>query len=475
MSLRLKRKRECENSLNIGKLNTLKNEFNKNKINKLIQNSLCTNSLHRVSEKREYMQSRDNEFSHTLDPVLEISNQGLSGRCWLFAVLNVMRHELIRKFELNREFELSESYVCFYEKLEKCNYFLTQILDYDSLDLTNEKLRLLLACGCQDGGFWISCVNLIEKYGIIPQSCYRESLNSFSTSTMNEVLDTKLREFATELTNEPDKKKRILMKEKMMEQIYSILCKLLGTPPNPNEKFNWSFSMYMDLSKQIEREQKRQHIDGHYENLQVKNTFEITPLEFYSHFIVNKFNDYISLGNDPRNQYHKYYQSFDNDIVIEGKRNGYYNVPIEILSNTCIRSIMDNTPVEFSCDVRKYLNIEEELLDNKCYDFKLVFDDDFDKLTKEQSMKCYDSHATHAMVFVGVDLDNEGNPLKWKVENSWGRHENSNGYYTMSHEWFKRYVFDVVVQNKYIEKKLLHNYDTESKNPITLPEYDVMA
>ena len=173
MSLRLKRKRECENSLNIEKLNTLKNEFNKNKINKLIQNSLCTNSLHRVSEKREYMQSRDNEFSHTLDPVLEISNQGLSGRCWLFAVLNVMRHELIRKYELNREFELSESYVCFYEKLEKCNYFLTQILDYDSLDLTNEKLRLLLACGCQDGGFWISCVNLIEKYGIIPQSCYR--------------------------------------------------------------------------------------------------------------------------------------------------------------------------------------------------------------------------------------------------------------------------------------------------------------
>ena len=116
----------------VAKLNKMKKEFYKDDTNRIIQNSLCTNNLLNISEVREYMQSRDCYFSNVLDPELIVSNQGLSGRCWMFAFLNVIRHELVRKYQLPHDFELSESYLCFYEKLEKCNSFLNKFLDKDT-------------------------------------------------------------------------------------------------------------------------------------------------------------------------------------------------------------------------------------------------------------------------------------------------------------------------------------------------------
>lgn len=461
----------------VERLVNLKRDFNSSQVNRLIQNSLCTNSLERVTEDREYMQSRDSEFSHTLDPELVVSNQGLSGRCWMFAVLNVMRHEMVRKFNLHHDFELSESYLCFYEKLEKCNFFLSKVSKMDQLDLADRYTIQLLSCGSADGGLWVTCANLIKKYGIIPQSCYRESIHSFSTDTMNNVLDGKLREFALKLIQEKNHSKRPEMKDAMMTEIYEILCKMLGTPPNPNEKFQWAFTLYMDLTDQIERETKRRKT-GDYENLQIKNTFEITPLEFYEQFVVNSFDSYCHFGNDPRNPYYQYYEGYDDDVVVGGNKNGFFNVPIELLSEMSANSIIDNTPVEFDCDVIKYLNPVEELMDNKCYNYSLVFGENFDSLTKEQGLLCAQSNANHAMVFVGVDMTKEGEPIKWKVENSWGRHEaieKSTGYYTMSHDWFNRYVYNIVVQDKYVPKDLMKQYKKAIKKPVVLPLFDIMA
>jgi len=471
-----KRVRDDTNTdaVKIESLKQLKDDFFSNPTNKLIQNALCTNHLYNVAEVREYMQSHDNNFSHTLDPELEISDQGSSGRCWMFAVLNVMRHELVRKFNLTHNFELSESYVCFYEKLEKCNYFLTEFMDKETIDLNCPKMRSIIHEGCEDGGLWITCANLIEKYGIIPKTCYHESFNSSSTGTLINTINYKLKEFATLLINEKDKSKRPAMKENMMSQIYDILCKMLGTPPNPNEKFDWSFTLHVDISDQLEREKNRKK-NGKYENVQIKTTYSITPLEFYEKFIVNKFGDYVKLGNDPRNKYEKYYQSFNRDPVVEGDRNGYYNINMDLMSKLCIKSIIDNTPVEFDCDAGKYLNPTEELFDDKCYDYSLVFGHKFYDMTKQQMMNCGESYANHAMILVGVDLDKNGNPLKWKVENSWGREENTTGYYTMSHDWFIKYVYNVVIQRKYFTKAFLKKYNNAVGNPVTLPEFDLMA
>ena len=465
---------ESTDHISTNDLTEYKQKFNKNISNKLIQNSLCTNYLHKVSEVRDYMQSRDIEFSNTLDPELEVSNQGLSGRCWMFAVLNVMRHELIRKYQLPRAFELSEGYLCFYEKLEKCNYVLAEFLNADHIDTNDSHVRRLLYNGCDDGGLWVTCANLIKKYSIIPKTCYRESINSFSTDTMNNTVNYKLREFVSLLVNEPDKTKRLEMKNTMINQLYEMLCKMLGTPPNPNEKFKWSFVTHLDLTDRLEREKKRKD-QNQYENLEIKNTFELTPLEFYHNFIVNQLDDYVMIGNDPRNEYNKYYQSYDRDVVVDGERNGFFNLSIDDIADICTRSIVDNTPVEFDCDVSKYLNPDEELLDTNCYNYDIVFGDKFETMTKQQAMECYESHANHAMVLVGVDIDQNENIIKWKVENSWGRDSETTGYYTMSHDWFKKYVFGVVVQRKYLTPYLLKLYDLEFNRPVTLKRFDIMA
>ena len=463
----------------VSKLNRLKKKFYKDDTNRIIQNSLCSNHLYRISEVREYMQSRDCDFSHILDPELVVSNQGLSGRCWMFAFLNVIRHELVRKYQLPHDFELSESYLCFYEKIEKCNFFLSKFLESDEIDSHDLKTQGLLLQGCEDGGHWITCANLIKKYGIIPKTCFRESINSYSTETMNSILNYKLREFSIQLVAEKIQSKKASMKDKMMEQIYDMLCKLLGTPMNPNESFKWSYTLRLDLNDQLEREKKRHKSDGQFENLKIKKTLDITPLKFYNDFIVNDISDYLRIGNDPRNKYNKYYESFEENIVIGGERNGFYNLDIKEIAKLCIQSITDNTPVEFDCDVSQYINPFEELLDTKCYNYDLLFNTSFNNLTKKQMMECMESYPNHAMVLTGVDLDSKGNPIKWKVENSWGRihgeEDASSGYYTISHEWFEKFVYNVVVYKKYATWRLNKNYNESIASPITLPENDIMG
>lgn len=467
-------------AIDTNNLEKLNSKFMSNPTNLLIQNTLCQNTLYSVSENREYMQQRDINFSNEVDPELDVTNQGGTGRCWMFAPLNVMRSEIIRKLKLDREFELSQSYLCFYEKLEKCNYFLCQFMEMDQINLQDSSIREILAYGCDDGAHWETFQNLVEKYGVIPRSCYKESINSFMTSVLIEVLNSKLGEFALTLISEKNKSKRSKMKQEMINQIHDILCKMLGTPPHPTQKFYWSFEFHLDTLDHVEREQKRRKTEK-FENYQTKGTMHITPLEFYDKFALTKSEDLVRLAHDPRNPYYKYYESFRNDFVIGGKKPGYFNVPIEVLSDACSKSILDNTPVEFDCDVVKFLNPTEELLDDNAYDFDLTLGTKINKLSKVDMMKCLRTGPTHAMTMVGVDLCN-GIPKKWKIENSWGADGGKNvitgheatGHYHMSHTWFEKYVFGAVVRYNYVPKQLLTRYKKGQKSPITLPQFDLM-
>lgn len=481
------------NSIKLDRIISLKKDFYKDEYNRIIQNALCSNSLWQISENREYMQSRNNHFTHTLEPKLNVSNQGLSGRCWLFSLLNVMRHELIRKFQLPYDFELSESYLCFYEKLEKCNDVLTKFMDKTEIDGNDYKVRELLMGGCEDGGHWITCANLIRKYGIIPKNCFKESVHSFETDELNEILGSKIREFAYQLVQEKNKKKKAEMKEDMISQIYFILSKMLGTPPSTNEKIEWSYILRLDLNEKLERELKRKKNDGEFEILEIKKTVQVTPHDFYKEYIVNDLNDYYMFSHDPRNTYHKYYQSNNSDIVVGGERNGYYNLPIEEMIQLCVASIKGNTPIEFDCDVSKYMHSEEELFDQQCFNYDLLFKMKFGNMTKEERLKTCDSYANHAMIIVGVDCKFEEDPrdpnktieipTKFKIENSWGRSHatpmqgegDDSGYYTMSTEWFKEYVYNIVIHKNFVDAKLQKKYNLAKSKPSTLPENDIMA
>ncbi len=442
---------------------------------------MCSNYLQNVSEVREYMQSRDKYFSHTIEPKLRVTNQGMSGRCWMFAVLNVIRHELIRDLHLPYDFELSESYLSFYEKLEKCNYFLTQFMELEEINVTeNGHIRETLMSGLTEGGLWQSCGNLISKYGLVPQSCFLESVNSFDTHSINSLINSKLRQFAKELVSTPFNQ-RDKVKSKMMEEIYGILSKMLGTPPNPNEEFEWSFVPKLDMTELLEIDQNRRDT-GEFKTLEIKKNIKITPLDFYNKFVAKKMEDYLSFSNDPRNTYGKYYESFNNDAVIGAHKAGYFNIEMEYLEKMCIVSILNNTPVMFCCDIDHYMNTNQELFDTKCFNYDMVFGTAFDNLTKKETLELCESYANHAMVLVGVDLDPITNqPIKWKVENSWGRirhtlnPDDDSGYFTMSHEWFKRYVYNVLIYKDFLHRKEIVVYNNAKKNKITLPENDVMA
>lgn len=487
------------NSVSLNKLKRLKVRFYQNDANRLIQNALCCNSLHAVCENREFMQSRDNNFSHVLDPKLTVSNQGLSGRCWLFALLNVMRHELIRSLQLPFDFELSESYLCFYEKIEKCNKVLMDFINKDHIDENNLNVRAKLVEGVTDGGFWITCKNLIQKYGIIPKKCFKESQHSYATDELNEILAYKIKEFVLRLTQTP-KDQRYGLKDKMMDEIYSILVKMLGCPPDVDEKVEWSFMLREDLIEQLARESKRKESDQ-FETVQIKKSLHITPHEFYKRLIVHDLDDYYRFSNDPRNPYNKYYQSFGEDFVIGGEKNGYFNLPMEEIVKLCVVSIKNNTPVQFDCDVRKYLHNEEELLDTRCFDYESIFKMSFKDLTKEERLRVMDSYASHAMILVGVNEEhnchstcaskNEGFGVcncrgrkiatKFKIENSWGRihcdiiSQEDDGYYTAGRDWFNNYVYNVVIHKDFVDAKLKRMYNKEKMNSVMLPENDVMA
>ena len=456
-------------------LKRLKDNFNKDETNKLVQNALCSNWLYQVSEEREYMQSRDRHFSHTIEPKLVVTNQGLSGRCWMFAVLNVIRYEFIKDMHLPKDFEFSESYLSFYEKIEKCNYFLTHFMDKDEVDPEDYKTLSTLQSGLFEGGYWTSCINLIKKYGLIPKSCYLESINSFNTDVVDDLVSTKLREFSLMLVKEKPEN-RMELKSKMIEEIYAILSKMLGTPPCPTEEITWAYTPDQELIDMIRIEEEREKT-GRYKALEIKKNIKITPLDFYKKFISHNIDSYLTLSHDPRNEFNKYYESHDIDVVVGGAPHGYYNMPVESIANMCILSILDNTPIQFSCDVHHYFHPDENLFDTKSLNYNLLFKTNFDKLSKSEMLNVRESNPNHAMVLVGVDLDPLGNPIKWKIENSWGRtHESSVGdYYIMSHDWFKRYVYDVVIHKKYVSRQFFLKYRKAKQNKVVLPEFDVMC
>ena len=121
-------------------------------------------------------------------------------------------------------------------------------------------------------------------------------------------------------------------------------------------------------------------------------------------------------------------------------------------------------------------DIESELrdggiMDTELYDLDHLFDTTFG-MTKGERLDYGQSLMTHAMVFMGVDLDDEGRPLRWRVENSWGKDAGKDGYYVMTDRWFDEYTYQVVVNKKYLtddQRKLL---ETE---PVALKPWDPMG
>ncbi|CAO3638384.1 unnamed protein product [Cunninghamella echinulata] len=393
----------------------------------------------------------DHVFSVKLDVEGAITNQKQSGRCWLFAGTNVLRLAMINKYKLKDDFELSQSYLFFYDKLEKANWFLENMIDLAHEDINDRVVQYLFTAPVNDGGQYSMFVNIVNKYGVVPKSVYPETYASSSTSRLNWTVTAKLREFALQIrkaVQEGVSTNSIrVLKQGMMEDIHRIMVIFLGEPP---KSFDWE--TYDKDGKYI-----------HYKNL--------TPQKFYNDFSNFRVENTLSLINDPRNKYSKAYTVDRLGNVVGGDPVLYVNTEVDNLKELVVKTLKSGKPVWFGCDVGQFNNRKIAAMDLNVYDYDLAYDVTFN-MTKAERLLTGESLMTHAMVFTGVHIK-DGKPVKYRVANSWGNNGAvGEGFWIMSDDWFSQFVYQIVLEKDDVPKKLV---DVLKQDPHVLPAYDPMG
>ncbi|MBD3285394.1 aminopeptidase [candidate division WOR-3 bacterium] len=419
--------------------------------NRLARNAATVNPLNKIVQNRESVIASEHTFSHLIEG-LPITNQKKSGRCWMFAGLNLFRLEAAKNLKL-KEFELSQAYLMFFDKLEKANYFLENILETADEPLGSRLFMHLMNAPIPDAGQWDMFVNLVRKYGVIPKVIMPETESSSTTWPMNKVLSAKLREYAAELrkmhkkgSSEGDLRTR---KSKMLEVVYRMLAIHMGEPPSA---FNWQ---WRDKDNKF-------HRDG-----------VITPHEFYEKYVKFDMDSTACLINCPTQDkpFNKMYTIEYLGNMVGGDIIRYLNVDIDTFKKAAVNMIADGKPVWFGCDVGKMIDRDAGILNDQLYDYGLLYNTEF-KADKVERVDYGHSVMTHAMVLTGVDLDEDNKPVKWRVENSWGDKVGDKGYFVMSDAWFEGYTYEIAVEKKYLSKELLEVLETE---PVRLPPWDPMG
>lgn len=418
---------------------------------RLARNAVTHSQIDNIAMNWEVFGRINHTFSNMVSGEMKVTNQEKSGRCWIFAGLNLLRIYMGRKYNL-KQFEFSQNYFMFWDKLEKSNYFLENCLATLKEEWNSRLMMYLLENPIQDGGQWQMFANIIEKYGVVPKESMPESFQSSNSSNMNGLITRKLREYAKTLRTEYHKGMSVnslrTMKEGMLETIYQMLVVNLGTPPR---RFDWQVN---DKKGKFHR----------FENL--------TPQGFFREHVGLNLKDMVCLINCPMSDkhYEDVYTIKFLGNVIEGNIIRYLNLKMEVLKKAAQKSIQSDEPVWFGCDFGKYLHRDLGILDTELYDYRLLYGTDF-SMDKAERLEYGDSRMTHAMLFTGVDLK-KGMPVKWRVENSHGDKTGKDGYLIISDSWFDEYLYEVVVHKKHLSESLLNIY---KKRPVELPPWDPMG
>ncbi|KAM0812989.1 putative Peptidase C1-like family protein [Seiridium cardinale] len=393
-----------------------------------------------------------------------ITNQRSSGRCWLFASTNVFRVALMKKYNLE-SFELSQAYLFFWDKLEKANYFLENIIDLADEDLESRLVQRLLGEPISDGGQWDMVYNLVEKYGLVPQTLYPDSWNAMNSRGVNYIVVAKLREYAITLrrllkSSSTTAATLSAAKQKMMREIHLILTLTLGPPPSATEKFDWTFAD---------------------KNGKVRNV-SLTPIEFSKDIASSEYRitssaiaGMVSLVHDPRHEPLSLLSVDRLGNIVGGRGVTYINVAMDTLKQSVISMLKSGIPVFFGCDVGKFSDRTGGIMDLDIIDYELGFNVEILRggLTKAERLRVGESAMTHAMVLTAVHLDEKsGKPIRWRVQNSWGEAPGEKGWFVMSDAWMDEFTYQAVVDPRFLTREVR---DVIKKEPIVLPLWDPMG
>ena len=376
-------------------------------------------------------------FNKKIKNLNKIANQKQSGRCWMFAGLNMIRNKFIEDYKLENNFEFSESYLFFWDKFERMNYIIHLLQDlYMRKEPFNSRIiEYIILNLIDDGGGWSMLQNLIKKYGLIPKNVFPETYHTSNSEDINIILKKKLKEYLWDIYNEK------MDKNKALKDIYLLLVKFFGKPPS---EFDWE---YMDKN----------------EKYKIKKNLTV---EKFTKMINIDLCDYICLINDPRNEYNYIYSIEYLNNMVEGDKMKYLNVSMDIIKEAIKKSIDNNESVYFGCDVGKFLLDKNNILDTEIYKMEDLLNINF-KLNKKERLLCYDSQPTHAMVITGYNIDDKI-INRWQIENSWGEDKNDknnendyNGYYSMTDKWMDEYVFEIIVNKKYVSNDIKKKWNQD--------------
>jgi len=411
-------------------------------------NAIAQNNIDDLAKNFQNQGDIDTHFS-VETPKQSIHDQKSSGRCWMFSGLNVLRADFAKRHQDTLAVEFSHDYLFFYDQLEKANLMLQGVIDHASKPMDDTRVQFFFHHPINDGGTFCGVADLAPKYGLVPKGVQPETYSADNTSRMARIVSSKLREYGLELrdmVNSKTSKKAVqARKAEMLSDIYRMLCMTLGEPV---KEFTYA----------------HKNKDGR----QVGEPRKYTPKQFYEETVGRQLNGtFIMVMNDPRRPYYKTYEVEYDRHTYDGTNWKYLNLPMKDIEQLAIAQLKDGRKLYSSYDVGKQFDRKRGYLDTENYDYGALFGTEF-KMDKAQRIATFDSGSTHAMTLTAVDLDKDGNPVKWKVENSWGAASGVGGCLIMTNRWFEEYMFRLVVDKQYVPAETLKQY--EQKPVMVMPE-----
>lgn len=429
-------------------LNKLSNSLHKEPNAEVLTRTITHNGIDAAAFDPQAAVRLDPVFSLELETG-KVTNQKRSGRCWLFSAANMLRHQFAKQYKV-KNFELSEKYLFFWDKIERANIFYDRVIATANRPLSDREVGFYFEMPDDDGGQWDMAAALVEKYGVVPVSAYPETANSEDTSALAATLNRKLRQDGLQLrqliAEEKSDVEIIAAKENMLAAIYKITAYALGEPPM---QFDLT---YRDDDKQYHR------------------VTDLTPQQFYQDYIDMDLSEYVTVTNSPDKPLNQLYRLPSEENVVGGRQIQFLNVEMDVLEQVALAQLQDGQAVWFGNDVMQQMDRKRGYLDSSLYRYSELFGVEL-QMTKAQRLETHEAEVSHAMTLTGADVVAD-KVTKWKVENSWGAKNGEDGYFTMSADWMNDFVYEVVVNKKYLtdtQRELL------TKAPVELPAWDSLA
>ena len=451
----------ADGALSLEFVESLRKQFELKPEDRARYNAITSSPIEKLALNREIVRGEDGHFSHRIK-TWGITNQKSSGRCWIFAGFNVMRPKVIHDLGLD-EFEFSAAYLLFWDKMEKSNLYLEQVIELREAHWLDREWQLINDWMVGDGGWWNYVTSLIDKYGVVPSEVMPETHSSENTGTMNRILVRLLQSRAADLIRASESGGDIgqlrKMKKEAMSEVYRFLALNLGEPP---PEFEWRYQTKKN-SDSSDSDSKEKRV---VEQKQLSELVRFTPQTFYQQLVGVDLSEFVALYHDPAQETGKHYRFSRARNIAGHPEMNFVNVEIELLKEVAVKSILADQPLWFAVNMGVDQSRDHGIMANELFDYESLFGIEM-PFTKADRSRFNTGASNHAMVLTGVDL-HEGKPVKWLVENSWGEDKGNKGTWTLYDTWFDEHVYNVIVHREHVPEETLAVFEEEAE---TLPTW----